>query len=421
MKSILQSLHRHRFFTLSSGVLAANVVSFVSMPLLTRMYPTESFGYFAIYFAVTTVVGTFSTLRLEAALPLAESDEDAAQLVWLGLGFSLVISLLTFLFLKFTPLLSYLTSIPTDDDFAGITALSVFFLGAIQMLAHLKVRTSDFKALAYRQVAERLSIALLSVLFARLLWQTYGLIVAQALGFLLSVVLLTIRNGSLFRPSGSRIWIHGTKTMLLKYREFPSKNVASTGFQTFAGQAAPLILSYFFSDSQIGQLNLVQRLVDAPVPLIGSSLGLVYYRRLLNVGAEHRRRLFSMVLNFSLAGFIAPGIIVMIFAKPIIVILLGERWAEASALLVALIPAGVARLIYTLQQPLFLASRRLDLDLYMSASLCFGIAISLATSAYMTGDIFYSVLGSSITVTLIYLVGLVLLWKLSREPVEGLA
>jgi hypothetical protein len=48
MRQIVASLRRHHFFSLSGGILAANILSILTMPILTRLYGLEAFGIFAI-------------------------------------------------------------------------------------------------------------------------------------------------------------------------------------------------------------------------------------------------------------------------------------------------------------------------------------------------------------------------------------
>lgn len=417
MRAFLKTLHQYQLFTLSGGVLIANVIGVIMMPILARIYPTASFGFFAIYYSVATIVGTFSTFRLEAALPLARTDSEASGLIWLSLGSLLFFTILTFLILSFTPVVSVFSTDPPGHAFAYLTSISALALGLIQILAQVKIRRSDFKALSVRQVSERLCVALLSLLFAKWAFLDYGLAAAQTLGFVLSVCLLLLGNGELVRFKDAKIWLNDWKPLLYQYRDFPSKNLLSTGLQTLAGQLPPLVLSIFFSASQIGQLNLVQRLIDAPNSIVGSSLAVVYYRRLLNVTAEHRRRIFVFVSKWSILGLGLPGLGIMIFAKQITVLLLGHGWADASIFLSVLLPMGIMRMLYMLQQPLFLVTRRLDYDLFISGSLFFGNMAALLGFSILTHRLLPTIIASATINGFIYLIGLTLIGKLAMRPV----
>ena len=62
---------------LVSGEVVAQVVGFVALPLLTRIYGHAAFGILGVFMAVSEVGGKIASLRYDVALILPERDHEA--------------------------------------------------------------------------------------------------------------------------------------------------------------------------------------------------------------------------------------------------------------------------------------------------------------------------------------------------------
>jgi O-antigen/teichoic acid export membrane protein len=63
------------------GTAGGQLVSVLLSPVLTRLYSPEQFGILSVYLAVLSILVVVASLRYELTLPLAESDEDAMNIV----------------------------------------------------------------------------------------------------------------------------------------------------------------------------------------------------------------------------------------------------------------------------------------------------------------------------------------------------
>src|SRR5256885_405341 len=70
--------------TLASGTAAAQALLALSLPVLTRLYTPADYGALAVFSSTITVLLVLASLRFELAIPLPESDEDAASLLALS-------------------------------------------------------------------------------------------------------------------------------------------------------------------------------------------------------------------------------------------------------------------------------------------------------------------------------------------------
>src|SRR5690625_1325307 len=66
---------------LIGGTAAAQLITVVSSPLLTRLYTPDDFGLLAVYASILSLFTVMASLRYQLTIPLPESDEDAIHIV----------------------------------------------------------------------------------------------------------------------------------------------------------------------------------------------------------------------------------------------------------------------------------------------------------------------------------------------------
>ena len=98
LKALVNRLLPRASFARSVGVLAggtavAQGIGVLALPLITRLYTPEDFSVLAVFSSIVAIVSVAACLRLEIAIPLPETDEDAANLLALALIFCTVASL----------------------------------------------------------------------------------------------------------------------------------------------------------------------------------------------------------------------------------------------------------------------------------------------------------------------------------------
>jgi len=74
-----------QIITLISGTLFAQIISLISIPILTRIYTPDEFGLYSIFFAVTSVIGMVSSLSYEQAIVLPKSQRSADAILLLSI------------------------------------------------------------------------------------------------------------------------------------------------------------------------------------------------------------------------------------------------------------------------------------------------------------------------------------------------
>ena len=83
MKSLLDKINaklnaQGGFFkavsVLVGGTAFAQLIGFICLPILTRLYTPEDYSVLGVYVAIVSILSVVSCLRFEIAIPIAKSD-----------------------------------------------------------------------------------------------------------------------------------------------------------------------------------------------------------------------------------------------------------------------------------------------------------------------------------------------------------
>lgn len=385
---------------MAAGTSAAQILSFLLMPVITRFYSPSDMGVFAIYLAVSTVIGMLANLRLDLAVVQGADHAEGARLVWLSFAFSTLFAVLTGLGLWVLRSIEIVTSFSLL--LIGLTALSVMANGFLQALVNWHSRHENFAVLGLRSGIERLFVLVMSLGLAWTLWRDLGLVVAQTLGLWLSVFYLWIRHPLPSWRLGFGHWVNTWQ----RFRDFPRTMFWSSLISLLAFYASSFLYNVAFTKELLGFFNLATRLLEMPINLIGFNFSTVYYRFVSQKELGEKRRLFWKSLRLLIAVFAVPFLVLGLWSPEIFAFVFGEPWRFAGELAQWLVPFGFVRLLFVTQSTLFLVERRLKLDLAISVLLFSAQILGFAIGYFGYGDFKMVVMAASLLSTLVYLIGL---------------
>ena len=380
------------------------------MPLLTRLYGSESFGIFAVYYSIANIAGIPSNLRFDLTIPIAENDEESAVLSSLSFVLALITGLLVGMIFFIPAARDLFKTMPQGYMVWILTSVSIVLIGWIQVFAQRLMRNGRLKYLSARHIVERLGFVIFALIAFNFGLSLTGLIWAQTLALFLS--LLAIVFGARWKFQFS---LKQTLIVMKKYGDFPRKNVASTALQLLTSQLPMIIYSRFFSASELGYLSLSQRLIDTPNSLIMSSLNVVYYRRLLVATRTHYQRIFLRSVSLGILAFGLPCLLAAVVAGPVFTWLFGVNWLPSSVFFVALLPLAFTRLMYSIHQSYLLIMRKLSVDLYLSGALFAAQLLGIFVGVHYSSQLLTPVLVSSNLAALVFGLGLIIIFKVVRS------
>lgn len=415
---------RNTFFknalVLSSGTAIGQALLFLTYPIITRMYTPEHFGELAAFVALLSIVSTVSCLRYEVAIPLPKEEKAAISVTLLSLIILFLISVLMVI-----PAL-FLAS-ENKYRFLWFLPVALFFLGVYQIFSYYSVRQKQFISLSITKITQSTSSVIVQILMAFSSMKSVGLIIGEIVGrmsgsgtLIYSFLKRNIKNLN-------EVKIEDIKKVLIKYKKFPLISSFSSLINSAGSNITPMIIIYFYGVSTAGYFALSQKVIAAPIVLLGNSVSQVYYSEvsdMLNKGKylEIYKLFFKTSLRLFVIGIIPAGTLVLIGPK-LFSFVFGHEWRVSGQFVQALSLMFLFQFVVVpLSQTMYVFEKQKQLLAWD----CFRfliVVLGLYFSHYFQLDSIYMVLVYSLLMSVSYIVMYVMLISIVRkmkcEDTEG--
>lgn len=340
IKKHLSSDFTKNIITLVTGTGIAQAITFLSAPILSRLYDPEDFTVFALFSSTAAIVSVVATARYELAIPLPKNEVDAKSVLRLSLIICLIVALITLAGVVIYDLLAGNFKSNLFSLWFYLLPISVFTSGVYNAFNYWSTRIKTFRMNSAGRIAMALVSSSLSIILGYSIYGSTGLIIGLVSGQLISMIVLAspfIRNASHFFSGSS---FESAKTQAKIYKSFFRVNSPHALLDSIQDNGVVYLLSYYFIDAITGWYSFAFRILKAPVGLIGSAFYQVFYQRISQVkneGADLRPLVRGMYLKMFLIGF--PGFLILfLFTPDIFTFIFGLKWHEAGVIARVLIP-----------------------------------------------------------------------------------
>ena len=323
---------------ISGGTLAGQVVTFVALPILARIYSPAEFGVYSLALTISALALPLAVLRLDRALLLPPLESTTKSLLWAGTAFAIVIASLvgagTWVFGTFgrDPLVSVLV------------ALLLLTSAIVALLVPLASREGRYGSLGMRTAAQSVSSTGAQFGFGVAGFTSAGLIGGAVVGSSVGVALLS----PYARRLRGRTSIAKICASLRSYWRFPAIFMP-IAFLTLLAQQTPLLFgASVFGLDAAGVIGMAERVVAIPVALLGLAVGTVFEseiaRSLRARSGGLVRRYLQTSLVLAVVGLVA-GAALAIAAPWGLTLLFGEEWSVAGQVAQVMSIVVVTRLV----------------------------------------------------------------------------
>lgn len=420
-REIRDRLHKGSFLgnvlTLMTGATIAQAITLLITPFLTRIYTPDHFGVLGIY---TSIIGICSILccgRYEIAIVLPEQNEDASNLVFVSILWTVLVTILAFIIIL-------IWGIPTADLFGSQTLnkwlwvlpANIFFLGVFQTLNFWNTRHKNYRRLATRQMIQssltgfaQLCFGLLTKLGAG------GLIVGQFIGLFGATSLLIKKFTKEDYVSMKRsLSMSRLRKVSAEYKKYPIFNMIPSVIDSITIALPVMFFTKFFNLSIAGQYSLGVRLLYLPASLIGVAVAQVYLQRI----AEEYNKTGSIdliviqVFKTLIMVAVPFCLIIMMLGPWVFSFFFGSNWTTAGEFCRILAPAIGLRFAVSPLSGVFGAVNKQDISAIWQLTAFVVTTASLGLSL-LFHNAYYSVSFLMISDLLVYSLYLILIFKVS--------
>jgi O-antigen/teichoic acid export membrane protein len=378
----------------------------IRLAVLARILSPAQFGVFSVATLVLGFLETFTETSINVFLVQEKAEVDHfINTAW-------IISLLRGILIS---LLIFFTAGPVSDFFRSPESFQILQLMALVPLIRGLINPSVAKLqknllfkneFAYKSVLFFID-ALVSISLSVITKSASGLVS----GMLASAVLEVILSFYLFHPRPHFIWDKSAAAAIFSR----GKWVTAAGiFNYFYQNADNLVVGRMLGEASLGIYGSAYKLSSLPVSEVSDVVSRVTFPVYVRI-SENSHRLKDAFLRSSLVicGFTATfGLLIYIFADPIVRIILGSNWLAAIPLLRILSVYGIVKSITNTIYPLFLATQHQEYVTHVNLASCLGLGITIipfVSKWGMAGAGYAAIIGAFVSVPLaLYFAGVII-------------
>lgn len=332
-KLLKRSDYARHAATLMAGTAVSQVIPVLFSPILSRLYSPVDFGVFSVFMAVTMVCSVLVAARYEPGILLPSTNEDAANVLVLAIAITTGLS--TLLMIACVLINSFLHSIRHPaalDSWCYYVAPAIFFIGLYQAAYYWTNRVRRYDRMAISALVQNIAMVALSLIMG--LWASgpHGLILGFVIGKGIGFAMLAFLGWRSHADCLRGVTTSGVLTAAHRYQSFPRYSAPAALINVMVGQMPVFMLTAFFPASIVGHYGLTQRVLGAPVALVGRAMGDVYreraaadFNRLGNCSSIYRKT-FGIL---ALIGF--PIFLILLIGAPwLFRTIFGSEWEMAG-------------------------------------------------------------------------------------------
>lgn len=298
-------------------------VSFLFSIIMARVLMPDDFGILAIITVVVNISMLFVDSGFSTALirkPKLE-DKDLSTVFYFNIIIALFCYALVFLI---SPFLSSFFQMPILNEALRIQALTLIIQSFAAVQIALLTIKLDFKSMAIRSVISSIISCIISIILA---YKGFGIwaLVAQPLFYsLINVVLISVYCK----------WIPQTGFSKESFKElggYGSKLLLSALIHTVYQELTSILIGKFYTAKDLGFYKRGSDFSGIPVSAVNGVVAKVTFPILAQIQHDSKRLVNvyrKYIQTTSLIMFIFCGTMAAV-AKPLVLIILGEKWVGA--------------------------------------------------------------------------------------------
>jgi len=320
--------------------------------VLARLLSPRDYGLAAMVLIISSFVIVFSDLALGAALVQRRTltERDRSTVFWTGAATGLIFTLLGLVLSG--PAAAFYGEPDVQPLFAALS-LSFFVTSLATTQRALLTREMNFRSLELRLIVASLGGGIVGIAAAAAGHGAWAIIAQQLVVAVLSSVLLWILS-----PWRPRLVFSGAS---LRDLGGYSGNVFGQRLLYYLHEnAGPLLIGRFIGPAGLGAFTIAYNVITMPFSRIAVPVAEVLFPAFSRMQDEPRRMAEGWFRSTRIVGAISiPALLGLIIVAPdFVVVVLGERWAEATRVIQILAWVGLLQSLQTLNSVILQARDR---------------------------------------------------------------
>ena len=328
--------HNKSVLRLGIGTLFAQVLSLISLPIITHMYSPTDYGYYNLLILITIVLLPISTLKLETTIVTSKKNIEKNELMILSVAQPIFISVISFP-ITFAVQYYNVNSISKALMSSLFMSILLITLSYVIILTQIALKFGEYKTIAISGFLQNFITYFIQILLGFYRSNSKYLIYGFAAGRIIGALPLikTIKKVQI------KLDINVSYVYIL-FKKYLSANkflILTSVIEALIYLLPSLASLYIFGIRYSGYIGFIQTLLLSSVTLIGGSYGSVLFSevaKITNNDIYDKELVKSSVLKIFRPLFLTSilyGILIFTMGGKILSILLNKEWADSSRLL----------------------------------------------------------------------------------------
>lgn len=411
-------------FLVAGGTGFAQVLNILLSPVITRIYGPEEYGILTLYTAILGLLTIIGSLRYESAIPIADDDQKAINILVLSiLALIVFVSIILFIILLVGYNILSLFNAEELYNYRWLIPVGVFLVGLYNIFSKWAFRERNYYAISKTKINQSLASNSTKIMFGLLNFGPTGLLFGQVIGSSAGVVTLgrpVLKKGFLF----NHITIKNIRWAAKRYVRFPLYSAPSSLFNVAGLQLPILFLTSLFGPSVIGLYGLAMSIVNLPMKLIGDSVGDVFFGEAANIGKSNPKRIkklsHKIILKLFLIGLV-PLLTLIFFGPLLFSFVFGDNWYVAGEYARLISFLVFFRLIFTPISKVFAVFERLKTALFLDIFRVLLVTLSFILSMLLSMNAYWTIGLYSLAMSIIYILTFILAQRILNVEIDKIS
>ena len=326
--------------TLITGSALSQIILYIAIPVLTRLFSEELFGIYMLFSSITILLKPLLSLKYELAIILPKREKDAINLFVFTLLILLALSGLLYLIIFFfDDEILHFFNVERLAVFIYWIPLSVFFVGIISAFDYWNNRNNAFKNISKGLITKSATTSTSQIATGFSSFSSLGLIPGMIFGQFCQLLMLI--GVSLKSISQNTKYVSLKRMIFLakKYKDIPVFNTLINFTNTLSNELPILLISRYFGLANVGVYGLAIKVGRAPVGIIQQSVSQVFYNKASKT--YNLKEDLNQIVKKTYQSLLKIGFLVF---TPLFIIsfyldfIFGENWIDVGLYVRILIP-----------------------------------------------------------------------------------
>lgn len=314
------------------GTAFAQLLNILLSPIITRIYSPEEFGVLTAYSSILIIL-SLGSFKYEMAIPIAKSDNNAINVLALGLIIlSIYVFTLSFVFFFFGKKIINLFNVEELYDYIWLIPLGVLLTGLYKVFMQWNFRIKGYKVISKTTINQSIFGNGIKISAGLMGMGPIGLILGNIIGQSAGLTVLAKplrKNSLLIKAINYKDIIWSFK----RYKDFPIYNLPTYLLISLGNQTPIIFLTAYYGSAVVGFYGLAYTIVRLPMDLIGKSVGNVFFAESAKIGKNNPKKIKNLsntLIKKLILIAVIPLVFLLLLGPQLFSFVFGENWYEAG-------------------------------------------------------------------------------------------